>query len=344
VSDWQDFLRARGARIDDDGVVVDFGSPEAELALASGGDLITDLSQLGLVTVSGADAAALLQGQQTSDVREVSASRSQLGGVCSNKGRLIATYRVVQRDATYCLVLPRAQTATLAARLRLYVLRSKASVAEASGELVLLGLQGAGAAMRAQSLLGGLPPAVDDVRHYAGLTMVRLRGALPRFLILLPPARAPEIWSALAEVANPVGQAPWGLSEIYAGVPQVFPETREAFVPQMVNLEAVGGVSFNKGCYTGQEIVARTQYLGRLKRRMYRAHVDSPSPPTPGQDLFSPADPSDQSVGKVVAAEAHPGGGYELLAVIQNEAAQAPVHLGAKDGPLLALGELPYPL
>jgi hypothetical protein len=343
VSDWQAFLRARGARYDDD-AITDFGDPEGELALASGGDLLAALGQLGVVTVSGAEAAALLQGQQTNDIREVTATHSQLGGICNSKGRLIATYRVVLRDGAYWLVTPRSQVATLAARLRGYVLRAKVSVSEDSGTTVLLGLQGAGAAIRAQSLLGELPPAVDDARHHRAATIVRLRGALPRFLILTSAQVAPELWDALAEASRPVGRAPWELSEIYAGVPEVYPETREAFVPQMLNYQAVGGVSFTKGCYTGQEVVARTQYLGKLKRRMYRAHVEGPAAPRPGQDLYSPADPSGQSVGKVVTAQAHPAGGYELLAVIQNEAALAPVHLGSADGPLLALGELPYPL
>jgi hypothetical protein len=325
-------------------VVSDFGDPAAELGRAAGGDLLADLSHLGLVRVSGPDGAALLQGQQTNDVREVSAVRSQLAGTCSNKGRLVAIYRVVWRDEALYLVMPRAQVASVARRLAMFILRAKASVTEASDELVPLGLQGVAAAERAQAVLGALPGAPAGAGRSGDHTVVRLPGSVPRFLLLSPPGSAPALWDALATAARPVGRAAWDLSEIYAGVPQVYPSTADAFVPQMVNLQAVGGVSFTKGCYTGQEVVARTQYLGRLKRHMYRAHVEADTQPHPGQDLYSPSDPSGQSVGKVVSAERNPAGGYELLAVIQNDAALAPVHLGSANGPLLALGELPYTL
>jgi hypothetical protein len=343
VSEWQTFLRARGARFDGD-AVVDFGEPEAELRAARSGEALADLSHQGLVAVSGRDAGALLQGQQTGDVRDVDGGHSQLSGLCSTKGRLIATYRTVLRGDRYLLVLPRELAASVAGRLRMYVLRSDARVAEATGELVLLGLLGAGVAGRARDLLGGLPDTPDAVRESGLHSVVALPGRRPRFLVMTPPGEAPGIWEALAAVGRPIGRAAWTLAEIEAGVPEVVPETADSFVPQMVNYQALRGVSFTKGCYTGQEVVARTQYLGRLKRRMYRAQVGAPRPPRPGEDLYSPADALGQSVGKVVTAAPDPDGGYALLAVIQNEAVEAPVHLGSPDGPLLALGELPYPV
>jgi len=343
VSEWQAFLRARGARIEE-GVVQDFGDPTGEGRLAAAGDLLADLSHLGLVRVDGPDGASLLQGQQTGDIREVTPERSQPSGLCSNKGRLLATYRVVRRDDAYFLILPRSQVASVAARLRMYVLRSRVGITDASGEPVLLGLQGAVAADRAAQALGELPVEMDAVRQHGARTAVRLRGGVPRFLLMTPSADAPALWDFLSEVARPAGGSVWELCEIHAGVPSVYPATADAFVPQMINYEAIGGVSFTKGCYTGQEVVARTQYLGKLKRRMYRAHVVAHAPPVPGQDLYSAADPSGQSVGKVVAAEPDPEGGYALLAVIQNEAAQSPVHLGQADGPLLALQDMPYPV
>jgi hypothetical protein len=341
VSEWQEFLRARGARFEGE-TVADFGDPAAERRAAAAGDVLADRSHLGLVRVAGADAAALLQGQQTNDVREVTGEHSQLSGLCSNKGRLVATFRVVLREDAYLLVLPRDQVPSVVERLRRYVLRSKVTVTEATGQLPLLAFQGGVASVRATGLLSELPAASDAVRHAGGMTAVRLRGLAPRFLVIADPAEAPRLWSHLEPVARPVGRAAWDLTEIYAGVPTVYPATADAFVPQMVNFQAVGGVSFSKGCYTGQEVVARTQYLGKLKRHMYRAHVQADARPEPGTDLYSPADASGQSVGKVVEAEPAPDGGYALLAVIQNEAAQAPVYLGSADGPPLSLQDLPY--
>lgn len=341
MSEWQEFLRARGARFEGE-TVADFGDPAGERRAAAAGDVLADRSHLGLIRVAGADAAALLQGQQTNDVREVTAEHSQLSGLCSNKGRLVATYRAVLRDDAYLLVIPRDQVAEVIERLRRYILRSKAAVSEATGELPLLAFQGGVASVRAAGLLGELPAESDAVRHAGGLTVVRLRGLAPRFLVIAAPAEAPRLWSHLEQAARPVGRAAWDLTEIYAGVPTVYPATADAFVPQMVNFQAVGGVSFSKGCYTGQEVVARTQYLGKLKRHMYRAHVPAGARPEPGTDLYSPSDPSGQSVGKVVEAEPAPEGGYALLAVIQNEAALAPVRLGSVEGPLLTLQDLPY--
>jgi folate-binding protein YgfZ len=135
----------------------------------------------------------------------------------------------------------------------------------------------------------------------------------------------------------------WRLLDILAGLPAVYPETVEAFVPQMLNLQHLGGISFKKGCYTGQEIVARTQYLGKLKRRMVLARVDSPTPPCPGDPLFSPHVGPSQSAGQLADAAHHPEGGYAVLAVALIELAeQQALHLGDASGPILHLKPLPY--
>jgi hypothetical protein len=169
-------------------------------------------------------------------------------------------------------------------------------------------------------------------------------GARPRALALVPPGEAAALWERVRGAARPVGLDPWRLTEVQAGVPEVLPENADAFVPQMVNLNLIDGVSFTKGCYSGQEVVARMQYLGKLKRRMYRARVDVAEPPAPGTDLHAPGQPGDQAVGRVVSAVPAPGGGVELLAVVQIETAEsAPLHLGAVDGPRLELLDLPYP-
>jgi folate-binding protein YgfZ len=133
----------------------------------------------------------------------------------------------------------------------------------------------------------------------------------------------------------------WSWLDIMAGLPTVLPETSEAFVPQMANLEILGGVNFKKGCYPGQEIVARMQYLGRLKQRMFRAHVDSPQRPMPGLDVHCP-EFGEQSAGAVVDAQPSPRGGYDLLAVIQISCARSEeLRLGDRQGPRLKIETQP---
>jgi folate-binding protein YgfZ len=166
---------------------------------------------------------------------------------------------------------------------------------------------------------------------------------LPRFEIHGELEPVIGLWRRLARQANPVGADCWSWLDIQAGVPEVLPETVEAFVPQMVNLEALDGISYKKGCYPGQEVVARMHYLGKLKRRMYRAHASTETVPAPGDNLYSPTE-TDQSVGKVVEAQPNPNGGVDLLAVIQIATADAgDVRLAANDdGARLEFQDLPY--
>jgi folate-binding protein YgfZ len=156
--------------------------------------------------------------------------------------------------------------------------------------------------------------------------------------------QAPAIWLALAASANPVASASWDWLTIRAGVPVVLPATQETFVLQMINLDLIGGVSFKKGCYPGQEIVARMHYLGKLKRRMYLAHIESELPPQAGDELFS-AEMEGQASGTIVNASAAPTGGYDVLAVVQIASRDTQsIHLTSLTGPVLAFQSLPYSL
>ncbi len=341
---WPEFLEKEGAVLND-GVAAHFGNAARESKVAAGGEILADLSTLGLISVRGSAAASFLQGQVTSDTREISHERSQLSAVCNPKGRMLANFRIVRRDEAHYLVIPRTMLGTVLKRLRLFVLRADAKLDDATDELVLIGLQGSVTAQKAQELLGELPTTVDQVAQVRRVSVVRLGGVPDRLMVMAPPAEARTLWNALAEVATPVSGQAWALTDILAGVPTIQPQTAEAFLPQMVNFQAVGGVSFTKGCYTGQEVVARTQYLGKLKRRMYRARVHSDDAPNPGDELFAPNCESGQGAGRVVSEHPHPEGGFELLAVIQIDSAEKDtVHLKDADGPALELEPLPYSL
>ena len=337
---WQEHLRGCGAVFDGDRVV-HFGSLENERQAGKDATVLTDLSHLGLIGLSGEDTQAFLQGQLTSDVRQINPGRAQYGGYCTPKGRMLANFLLWQ-DARgdYLAQLPAELREGVQKRLGMFVLRSKVKVRDAGDEWVRMGIAGSGAEDLLQQHLGSLPEGPMAVTHAAHASIVRLPGG--RFQIIALPEHAAALWDALKQGSTPVGTSVWQWLGIRAGIPTIGAATQEQFIPQMVNYELIGGVSFKKGCYPGQEIVARTQYLGKLKRRMYLAHIVAQAGPTAGDELYS-QDMEGQASGMIVNAEPSPDGGFDVLAVIQISSAEAfPVHWKTPDGPPLELLPLPY--
>lgn len=339
-NDWQQFLQSQGAVIQD-GIVTHFGNAEAELKQAASGLIVADLSHLGLIQFAGEEAQTFLQGQLTNDARLITETASQFSGYCTPKGRMLATFLMwLTAPQTYLMQLPASLQPVVQKRLSMYVLRSKVKVSDASDAHVRIGLAGAGADAALSAAIGAAPQADYAVSKWDGGWVTRLPGGM--FVLLLAPSQAAAIWQNLTTRAKPAGAAVWDWHLIRAGIPNILPATQEQFVPQMANLDLVGGVNFKKGCYPGQEIVARTQYLGKLKRRMYLVHLDNAA--EPGTELFSDDFP-DQSTGMIVNAVPSPNGGYDALAVIQISSAEAhTMHLQSNTGPTLTLGALPYPL
>lgn len=301
-----------------------------------------DLSQLGLIAVSGADASDFLQGQLTNDVRELSETHTQLSSQCSPKGRMLSLCRVLRMDDDLYLQLPRERVQPVLQRLRMFVLRARATLEDASDRLITIGLAGS----CATALLGGhfrsLPDAENDLTREGDLLVIRMPGPAPRFQIIGPEPAMEVIWDALAAKATLTAPDFWGLLDIRAGIPSVHDATVDAFVPQMANMQLIDGVSFTKGCYSGQEVVARMQYLGKLKRRMYLAEVQTHAAPMPGHELYAAHSTSEQAAGRVVDARLNAAGGCELLAVIEIPAAEGgEVRLSA-EGPVLTLKDPPY--
>jgi folate-binding protein YgfZ len=300
---------------------------------------ITDLSHFGLIRASGPDVRGFLQGQLTNDINAVSADQAQISSYCSPKGRMLGSFWILQRDQDLYLQLPKERLEAVFKRLRMFVLRSQVSLEDASEQLARFGVAG----HCAEAMLPFVPAEDRATITRDQLTVLRLPGDRPRFELLGPPELLAEEWNAMAGKAEPTGAEFWSLLDIRAGIPNVLEDTVEAFVPQMANLQLIGGVSFKKGCYTGQEVVARMQYLGKLKRRMYRARVDAAERPMPGAEVFSPSSESGQGAGRIVDAAASPDGGFEVLAVLQISSAEAAdLRLSGADGPALKLLPLPY--
>ena len=339
IESWKLFLQTQGAAIEN-GSVLHFGNPGAELDAARQGSIVADLSQLGVIAFSGEDSAAFLQGQLTNDLRGLHADGAQWNGYCSPKGRLLGNFLIWRQGEDFCLQMAGDIVAGVLKRLSMFILRAKVKARDASGERVRLVVAGPQALAAVTAAMGAAPDTV--MRSLAGDAGQVIRVGEDKFVLSLVPERAAGVWQTLREAATPVGAPVWDWLRLSAGIPMIVATTQEQFVPQMVNLEVIGGVSFQKGCYPGQEIVARSQYLGKLKRRMFLAHTDSAV--HPGDNLYSP-DMEGQATGMVVNAAPSPEGGYDLLAVIQVESARTQeLHLGGLGGASLTLKPLPYSL
>ncbi len=304
------------------------------------GALLTTLPALAVLDVAGADAAAFLHGQLSSDVQALAPGEAQYASFNSPKGRMLATL-VVARDQAgdgYRLLLAADLVETIRKRLAMFVLRSKVTLVDATAALARLGVGGAGATEAVSAVFGPAPGAFS-YREVEGVSVLALPDG--RFIVLAPMAHADRARFALAERTTPVDASAWEWLAIHAGVPSVTAATSDQFVAQMANWELVGGVNFQKGCYPGQEIVARMQYLGRLKERLHAFHVAT-APPMAGTKLFALSF-GNQPCGMVVNSAPAPSGGSDLLAVAQNAAVTAAdLRLGAPDGPALQVLVLPY--
>ena len=280
------------------------------------------LTDHGLIRASGEDAASFLHNLLTNDITHLEEGQARRAALCTAKGRMIASFLIWREGNDYLLQLSADILPGILKKLSMYILRSKVKLTDISAERPQIGVLGA-----------PLDPAEPmQVAPYDGGTVIRLDAH--RCVLAL----SAESASRAAELGTPAPLSDWHQAEIRAGIPRIVAATQEAFVPQMVNLEvaAVGGVSFQKGCYPGQEIVARTHYLGKIKRRMLRARLDNDVPP--GTDVFTP-EAGDQHCGAVVLTAPHPDGGVECLLVSQDSQT---IRVGSPSGPTAQLLDLPY--
>ncbi|NNG21399.1 CAF17-like 4Fe-4S cluster assembly/insertion protein YgfZ [Telluria aromaticivorans] len=347
MPNWTDTLASLGARfhIDDASSIDDFGRPLAAAELLEG--FVAPVTDLGIIAVAGEDAASFLHNQLTNDVEHLGLAEARLAGYCTPKGRLQATFLYWRDAEAVYLQLPRAIQPPLQKRLSMFVLRAKAKLRDATAEpqfAAVLGLGGARADTALRRFAGTLPGAPNGKVDGAFGTVIRLSNAFgaPRYLWLASEEAATSALPVLANELALGGNQAWQLAAIHAGVPSITAATQEQFVPQMVNLELLGGVNFKKGCYPGQEIVARSQYLGKLKRRTALATVENPAARA-GDEVYSMEDPG-QPCGMVVNAASNGLGGADLLVEMKLGALGEDVRLGSAGGPALRFGQMPYHL
>jgi tRNA-modifying protein YgfZ len=293
---------------------------------------------LGVLAFTGPDAEAFLQGQLSNDLKALAPGAVQASSYNSPKGRMLATLYLWRHgdDAFHALVAADLAE-TLRKRLSMYVLRAKLNVADLSVSSALFGVGGIAARDTVQEAFGAAP-APGQVLAVNDATLVGLPDG--RLVVVGPATAADALRARLAAHVALVSADVFRWMGIRAGVPSIGAATQDLFVAQTANWDLLGGVSFQKGCYPGQEIVARTQYLGRLKERLHLFHVDA-APPLPATRLYGSIF-GDQACGTVVDAAPAPHGGSDLLAVVQSSALDGTLALGAQDGPAMAQLPLPY--
>lgn len=333
--DWNLLLQRNAADTDEvdaiaAGYPASFGAPGDELATAAAGEaIVSPLADRSWLSCSGADARQFLHNQLTSDVNHLAPGAWQHSSWCSAKGRMLASFLLAHAETpgadttpVYHLQLAAGLREVIAKRLRMFVLRSQVTIV-AADDLVSLGLSASEADAGRVLAAAGLPcPAnVGAGVPFAGGWVMRVKGTL--YQLAIKADLAATTFASLARTARPVGVSTWQWLEVQAGLPMVTAETQDEFVPQMVNFDKCQAVSFSKGCYPGQEVIARTQYLGKVKRHLYKIHASVPL--FPGMPLKAIEADGDHAVGVVANAAPSPASGYDALAVILETSAASPV-------------------
>ncbi|WP_176219414.1 CAF17-like 4Fe-4S cluster assembly/insertion protein YgfZ [Chromobacterium violaceum] len=335
---WDEWLRQKGVVRNANGQAP-LASHLKQIAALENGSVLAPLDNFALIRVEGEDAAAFLQGQLSNDIREVTTERAQYSTYSTAKGRMLASFLIWLRDGAYYLMVSADIAETVAKRLTMFVLRSKVKVV-LDREWSLLGVSGIAIE---QALHKHFPGAAGAEEMRVAFQSEGILLALPSGGYLLAERDGGGIGKDLAQMEDLEAALPeaWAWKDIQAGIAWVTQATQEQFVPQMANMELIGAVNFKKGCYPGQEIVARSQYLGKMKRRMFKVSFDAALPV--GAKLYSPQLP-DQSIG-MLASECRVGeNAYLGLAVAQSQTWEAGIF--ADEGHTIALRrlELPYPI
>ena len=293
------------------------------------------LGRYALIMADGDDAVEFLQGQLTLDVSAVTPTQSRIGALLNPKGRMLALVRAIRLGDRLALLLPSELAPQVRSHLSRYVLRARVALTLPDDGYRVYGITLA----TETDAVAALPRAIDEALAQDDGCLLRVRSAGPvRLLGVFRPGPSASLGGYAGADSSPVQS--WYRDDILAGQPEILESSREAFVPQMVNLDLIGGISFDKGCYVGQEIVARTHNLGRIKRRMLGFRATGGAVPVPRSAVVTVDDPDGPAAGHVVRAAAQPGGGCVLLAVLSLDKRGRALALA--DGTRLEPFALPY--
>tara|TARA_R110000787_G_scaffold35789_8_gene91666 strand:+ start:17046 stop:18089 length:1044 start_codon:yes stop_codon:yes gene_type:complete len=342
MSNWQQFLAEQGAQYIE-GQVIAFHETMADYPDLT--NTISDLSHQGILSVSGADARKFLQGQSTCDLLALAQGASSPGAICNPKGRMLTSFQAhINAEDEILLAMDRALITPTLTAIAKYAAFFKTVLTDGSADYCQLGITGPLASEALIALFPSIPAPSHSVTDSAGNLLTCLATGL--FVVIVKADHAQQMWRQLTLHLRPTGLPWWHLQMIRAGIASVTAPLSEQFVPQMLNLQAIGGVSFRKGCYTGQEVVARMQYLGKLKRRTYIVNAasdtatDASSLPSPGAEIKTVTD--GKVVGTVLQAAPANASGFAMLAILREAALDQTELLIADQKVTVSFADLPY--
>lgn len=341
MQQWHQFLQESSNQqlVFDNGKILSFGDTHKEIQATQSGSVICDLSHLGLLQIKGEDASSFLQGQVSNDIKQLDGHQAHYTAYCNPKGRMLALFLAFAHYDHLHLQLPKELVVSIAKRLKMYVMRSKVEITDVSEPIIKIGLSGQNAADLLKPHFSNVPQTEYELVSLENGAVLKLPGALPRYEIFADLSSAKLIWNDLCLHSLAVGAPCWDWLEIQAGIPEVSLNTQEQFVPQMLNLDVLGAINFKKGCYTGQEIVARTHYLGAVKRRTYLAQINTKVQPQAGDNVLNDVG---EAVGKVVRSALTSDDCYDLLVEIRLESVESGKVFF--EGIALSIRPLPYAL
>lgn len=336
MTDWNAHLQQHGARRQD-ARRIDFGDPD-QARRAHDETVLIPLVHFAILEIAGADAERFLQGQTSAQLNLANGDFAGPTAFCTPKGRMLANAQLLRIDEQrYWLLLDRDLLEPLRTHLAKFAVFYKAELTPRD-DLALMGLIGHEAPALVETRLDMMPPTTWQQVTQGERIVLRHPGQRPRLLIGLPQADAVQAWDTLARHATPVGNAVWQLHDIQAGLAWLNAAHQDTYLPQMINWEALGGISFKKGCYTGQEVVARAHFRGQVKKRLMRGQLDGSELPEAGTPVL---DAEGKSQGEVLAAALDGYGQAEILAVVTTREVSEPLQAA---GQHLKRLKLPYPV
>jgi hypothetical protein len=337
-SDWKAILPADPKNIAGGGLISADGGAAATL----NGAAMSPLSEHTVVAIAGKDAAEFLHAQFTTEIANCDHPGHRFSAYCSPAGRVLATLHVVPIADGFLLHVPNAIAQSLVSRLRMHVLRADVTIDTGNDKWLSLGLSAGNLSGLIEPVLGSSPDAIGCVLSQPPQYGLYIRGPQPRMIVVAPAECMIELWATLQTEFQAIDSEAWRWLDIAAGVPHLDAATTDRFTAQGLNLDLIDAIDFSKGCYPGQEIIARVHYRGRVKRRLFRLRVDTDRIPSPG-DLVYDAKRPDQTGGYVLNAARAPDGGTELLAVLRiADWRDGNLRLVAITGPVLEPLSLPY--
>ena len=340
-AEWISFLLEAGAQLDGAGIPDFLPEDGKDEAGSPGYSFMTALSGYSILKISGNDAGAFLHAQLSNDVRRLEPGSIGMGSWCNTQGRMLMNFYLIRNEDHFFLILRSGLKDKVIKRLTKYILRSSVSIEDMDHELALAGISCSTGEERVEPILGSPAPAMHTSILHQGLRVSRVGDAgSHRYLILGTIREMKSFWGRAAGKLRPEPRESWKLQDILDGLGWVDENNTEQFLPVEFNLDYLGGVSYGKGCYPGQEILARIRHRGRVKKRLYLAHLKNGTLPQSGEDLTADGDP--HHIGCIIEAASIPGSRYAVLAVVDCELVRNKPVYTVHDRRLLEFIPLPY--